>query len=59
MIDTRKQLTVDLVNHLINEGMIKTERVRDVMLTIDRGHFWGTDPNNLNMINKNSYADRP
>ena len=59
MNETRKQLTIDLVNILINKGMIKTERVRDVMLKIDRGHFWGTDPNNLNIINKHSYENSP
>jgi ribosomal protein L17 len=39
-MEQRMALTQNLVNHLINENAIQTERVRDIMLTVDRGEFW-------------------
>ena len=39
-MEERIALTQNLVNHLINEKIIQTERVRDIMLGIDRGEFW-------------------
>ena len=39
--------------------MIVTERIRDIMLKLDRGHFWGSDPANPNVINPESYRNTP
>ena len=60
-MEERIALTQNLVNHLINEQIITTERVRDVMLTIDRGEFWtGVDQNGNRLdFDPQSYADGP
>lgn len=60
-MEERIALTQNLVNHLINEQIIQTERVRDVMLTIDRGEFWTGVDQNGNRLNfdPESYADGP
>jgi len=39
--------------------MIATQRVADIMLKLDRGEFWGLDPNKPEWINPRSYEDRP
>lgn len=39
--------------------MIKSQRVADIMMKVDRGEFWGYDPNDLTKINPESYNDRP
>jgi len=39
-MDERDSIRLEMVNYLIQQNFIVTERVRDVMLTIDRSEFW-------------------
>lgn len=54
-------LTQKLVNHLIGQNIIQTERVRDIMLTLDRGDFWSRIDQNGNQLefDPKSYEDSP
>ena len=58
-MEQRIALTEDLVNHLINQEVIKTERVRDIMLSIDRGDFFTRQDQNGDRLDfdPQSYQD--
>ena len=59
MENQRLRLKEQLVNILIQDRWIQTQRICDVMMKVDRGDFWGGDPNNPNLINPASYEERP
>ena len=45
---------------MIKNKFIVTERVRDIMLKVDRGEFWGSDGlDGQTVLNPESYAERP
>ena len=60
-MEQKNMLTQKLVNHLIGQNIIQTERVRDIMLTLDRGDFWSRIDQNGNQLefDPKSYEDSP
>lgn len=60
-MEERIALTQQLVNHLISQNVIVTERVRDIMLGLDRGDFWTrVDQNGKRLdFDPESYDDGP
>ena len=60
----RHHLKAKLVDTLIKNKMIQTQRVADLMMKVDRGEFWGSyskedENDNKFEFNPKSYENQP